>query len=127
MAYPDKDTAEFWTLVAQGYRQLAEHPPRFMAPGSSIEGFMSKAKEAEAKAEKLRKPVEFAQATEAFEDSLIKRESEMFREKVTAHAVENRASIERGSFRLNTPEEVRDYGESLKVTEDLWKTVLRLD
>jgi hypothetical protein len=133
MAYPNKDTAEFWELVASGYRQLAEHPPKFLAPGSTIEGFLSKAKEAEMEAEAIKMagllpmPVEFAKPTEAFEDSLIKRESEMFREKVKAVAAENRKAIERGSFQLKSLEEVRDYGEPVRVTEDLWKSVLRLD
>jgi hypothetical protein len=100
MAYPDKDTAEFWDLVAQGYRQLAERPPKFMAPGSTIEGYKLKAEEAEAKAESIRNPIEFAKPTKAVEQSLQRREAEM------------------GAC--------GNIGPKVTVTEDLWKTVLGL-
>jgi hypothetical protein len=103
MAYPDKDTAEFWHLVAQGYRQLAEKPPKFMAPGSSIEGFMLKAKEAEAKATKLDSNGHLAMPTEAFEESLQRKEAEM---------------VECGA-KLLEPKR--------SVTEDVWRRVLGLD
>ena len=103
MAYPKEGTAEFWNLVAQGYRQLVENPPKFLAPGSTIEGFMLKAEEAEAKAESIRKPVEIPKPTEAFEESLRKKEAEM--KACGAKLLEPRRSV----------------------SEDVWRRVLGLD
>jgi len=103
MAYPDKDTAEFWNLVAQGYRQLAEKPPKFLAPGSSIEGFMLKAKDAEAKAMDLDNNGHLAMPTEAFEESLRKKEAEM--KACGAELLEPKRSV----------------------SEDVWRRVLGLD
>ena len=126
MAYPDKDTAEFWELVASGYRQLAEHPPKFMAPGSTVEGFMQKAKEAEAKAESVRAmdlddTGHLAMTTEAFEESLQRREDEM----EASQAIHNGRGY--GLQTLEVYQTLADIGEPVKVTEDLWKSVLRLN
>lgn len=101
MAYPKEGTAEWWDGVAQGYRQLIANPPKYLTPGSGPDHYRRKAEEAEAKAESIRNPIEFTKPTKAFEESLQKRETEMG----ACEALEPR----------------------VMVTEDIWKSVLRLD
>jgi hypothetical protein len=101
MAYPKENTPEWWDLVARGYRELIANPPKYLTPGSGPDHYRKKAEEAEAKAESLRNPIEFAKPTKAFEESLQRRESEM----AACGHIEPKVTV----------------------TEDLWKTVLRMD
>ena len=103
MAYPDKDTAEWWDLVARGYRELIANPPKFIIPGSGPAHYEEMAKNAEARAEFIRNPVEFPKPTKAFEESLQRKEAEM--EACGAKLIEPKRSV----------------------SEDVWRRVLGLD
>jgi hypothetical protein len=54
MPYPEENTAEWWDLVASGYRQLLVNPPKFITPGCGPDYYRNKAEEADAMAHALR-------------------------------------------------------------------------
>ena len=113
MAYHNPNTAEWWELVASGYRQLAENPPKFLAPGSTIDGFREKAEEAEREANKMRrvKPVETPPPEKA--------EGQM---KGCGRGYAIKQLLMKQSF-----SEVAEAYKPPRVTKDIWDSVLGLD
>ena len=127
MAYPKEGTADWWELVARGYRDLIARPPKYLVPGSGPDHYRIKAEEAEATARRLRESDVFAQPTKAFEESLQIREAEM----ISRETADEFSKIihDRRGYGLKTVEvhqNLADIGESVKVTEDVWKSVFKL-
>jgi hypothetical protein len=116
MAYPKENTAEWWDLIASGYRQLLANPPKFVIPGLDRDTqYAKKIKEAEDRATELRLKenlMPFTSPTKEVVESLERREAEMnvfgsAHQDYSYHAIPER--------------------ERVVVTEDVWKEVFKLN
>jgi hypothetical protein len=118
MAYPKENTAEWWDLIASGYRQLLADPPKFIIPGIDRDTqYAEKIKEAEDRATELRlkeNMMPFISPTKEVIESLERREAEMnvfgseaFHQDYSYNAIPER--------------------ECVIVTEDVWKEVFKLN